>query len=148
MRREVKRSRCKGREVSRSCARIYTVRHGSRLARNCRLHVNAIPDRPFQAEDLAQVPSLFLPPLYEYPILCTLTTFDVSTRIPFRTYPGPGQDQSKSPTFCVTCNPSPAFIISSLTNFPFVLSKCRFIQRISLFSFICIDDFDGVSFCE
>lgn len=58
---EVERDRCKGSEVRRSCVRVYTIRHGSRLARNCRPRVNAIPDLPFQAKDLAQVPSFSSP---------------------------------------------------------------------------------------
>lgn len=61
LRREVERDRCKGSEVRRSCVRVYTIRHCSRLARNCRPRVNAIPDLPFQAKDLAQVLSLSSP---------------------------------------------------------------------------------------
>ena len=67
LRREVKRDRCKGSEVRQSCARIYTVRHCSRLARNCRRALTRYPTAPFKQRIWRRYHP-FLPPPHRHPM--------------------------------------------------------------------------------
>lgn len=113
-----------------------TVRHRSRLARNCRPRVNAILDRPFEPEGLAQVlPSPFLTPTAGRVAPCslrTLATFDLSTRNPSRTCPAAGSGQSNF--FPSRSGPrppaTPSAPIVSLLIGRLVSSNCRCVRDI------------------